>query len=201
MTTQKFSRERFHSGRLARQPLQKLALICREGFPQSRVSVTFPFEQHTNGGLDQFVVDGRRWFAEFPKNMAEMLRVERVSLRLLADRMDELIANLFIRRRKSFPNKWNPMFFGNWAERIMAAGTVKGPGAVGKHLLNEMLSAPEKNVRDMAMVLNNAAELFFYPVIAVFENLLKLVKDNHNILLALCRDFCRSLQHLIERCA
>src|SRR5712692_6652972 len=130
--------------------------------------------------------------------MAKMLGVERMALGLLADRMNKLVANLFTRRCKFFSNKWNPMFLRDWPQRIMSAGAVERSGAIHEHLLNQMLSAPEKNVGNLPVVLDNAAKLLFHAVIAVFKNLLKLVKNNHNILLPFRRDLGGRLQYFIK---
>ena len=83
----------------------------------------------------------------------------------------------------------------------MPTGAVEWPGAVHKHLLNQMLPATEKNIPDLLVVLDDTAKFFLHSIIAVFENLLEFIEHNHDILVAFRCDLCRRIQHLVERCA
>ena len=62
-----------------------------------------------------------------------------------------------------------------------------------------MLAAAEKDVAHVPMILDHAPQLPFHLVVAVFENLLKLVEHHHHVQLALRRNLGRCLQHFIQR--
>jgi len=51
-----------------------------------------------------------------------------------------------------------------------------------------MLAAAEKDIAHMPMILDHAPQLPFHLVVAVFENLLKLVEHHHYVELALRRN-------------
>src|SRR5713226_6139380 len=80
----------------------------------------------------------------------------------------------------------------------MPTRTIQRPGAVHEHLLDEMLPASKKNVRDFALVLDRAAELLLHMVIIIFKNLLKLVEDDRHIPLAFCCDLRGRGQDFIQ---
>src|SRR2546422_735000 len=81
----------------------------------------------------------------------------------------------------------------------MPTGTIQRPGAVHEHLLDQMLPAPKKNVRDFALILDRAAELLLHMVITIFKDLLKLVQDDHHISLAFCCDLRGCGQDFIQQ--
>src|SRR6266700_3363677 len=115
--------------------------------------------------------------------------------------MNALVANSLVGSDKFLPNKGSPVCLGDRAERIMCASAVERPSAIHKHFLKQMLPAAEKDVSDIFVVLDDAAKFLLHPIIAIFENLLKLVENNHDIPVACRGDFCRRVQHLVQRCA
>ena len=112
-----------------------------------------------------------------------MLGIERVPLRLFTDRMDQARVNLLTGGRKSFPDERRPMFFRDRSERIMTTRAIERPRAIHEHFFDQVLPAPEKDVGDFTVVLDNAPKLFLHPITSVFENLLKFSEnygDNHD---------------------
>src|SRR5438093_1319567 len=130
--------------------------------------------------------------------MAKVLGVKWMSLRLFTNGMDQSVADLFSCRRKSFPDKRNPMFFPDGSERIMAARAVERPRAIHEHFLDQMLPAPEKQVGHFAVVLDHTAKLLFYAVTPVFEDLLELIKHDRHIPVVFRRDLRGRLQDFVQ---
>ena len=127
-----------------------------------------------------------------------MLGIERMPLRLFTDGMDQVGADLFARGRKSFPDKRRPMFFRDRPERIMTTRAVERPRAIHEHFFDQMLPAPEKDVGNLTVVLNNAPKFFLHPITPVFEDLLKFVEHDDDITMVLRRDLRGSLQDFVQ---
>ena len=127
-----------------------------------------------------------------------MLGVERMPLRLFTDGMDQAGVDLFVGGDKSFPNKRGPMFFRDRSERIMTTRAVERSRAIHEHFFDQMLPAPEKEVGDFTVVLDDAPKFFFHSITAVFEDLLKFVEHDDDITMVLGRNLRGSLQDFVQ---
>src|SRR5437762_12245998 len=111
--------------------------------------------------------------------MAEMLCVERMSLRQFTDFVNCSFVDPFVRSDEMFPNKRLPLFLGDRAQRIMSAGPVKRPIFVEHQLLNQVFATAEKDVANAAWILNDAAKARLNVIAPALRQLLQLLQDDY----------------------
>ena len=131
--------------------------------------------------------------------MTQVLRIKRMPVCQLAHVMDVLLANDLVAVGEPFADKRVPVLLGDRSERIMSTRPIEGTGAIREHFLDQMFAAAEKDIAHVPMILDHAPQLPFYLVIAVFENLLKLVEHHYHVQIALRRNLGRGFQHFIQR--
>src|ERR1039457_4029418 len=124
--------------------------------------------------------------------MAKMLRVKRMALGQFANLMNALFADDFIGTVKPFKDERLPVLFGNRSERIVT------PGTIHEHFLDQMLTATEKNVAHLTVVLDDTSQLPLHLIAAIFENLLKLIKHHYDALSALDGNLGRGFENLVQ---
>ena len=80
----------------------------------------------------------------------------------------------------------------------MTTRAVERSRAIHEHFFDQMLPAPEKEVGDFTVVLDDAPKFFFHPITAVFEDLLKFVEHDDDITTLFRRNLRGSLQDFVQ---